>query len=119
MAWLLRVTAAALALTLVIAAAEVRSQMNPLRELELTAQDIELLGAAADRVYDAGEIGASEAWSNPASGNSGAARLLETFERDGLPCRRIEHVVNIRRDAVPKRLVLATCRTADGRWLLV
>ena len=80
---------------------------------------MELLGATANRLYDAGEIGASATWSNAASGNSGTARLLETFERDGLPCRRVEHVIKIRQDAVPKRLVLATCRTADGRWHLV
>lgn len=47
-------------------AAEVASQMNPLRELELTAQDMELLGATANRLYDAGEIGASATWSNAA-----------------------------------------------------
>ena len=78
---------------------------------------------AADRdgqpPYEAGQIGVEEAWSNPESGNSGTAEILETFERDGLPCRRVEHVIKIARDAVPKRVVLATCRVADGRWLLV
>jgi surface antigen len=117
MAWF-RVPAVALALMLVLLASDARSQMHPLRELELTAEDIELLTTAADHVYDAGEIGASEAWSNAASGNSGSATLLQVFERDGLPCRRIEHVIKIKKDATPKRLELATCRTADGRWLL-
>lgn len=56
----------ALALALMLPAAEVASQMNPLRELELTAQDMELLGATANRLYDAGEIGASATWSNAA-----------------------------------------------------
>ena len=117
MAWL-RALAVAPALMLAVLAGDASSQMNPLRQLELTAEDIELLSTAANHVYDAGAIGASEAWSNAASGNSGAATLLEVFERDGLPCRRIEHVIKISKDATPKRLVLATCRTADGRWLL-
>jgi surface antigen len=111
--------AVALAITLTVLAGVAGAQMNPLRQLALTEQDIELLGAAGNQVYEAGEIGGVESWSNPDSGNAGTAKLLETFERDGLPCRRIEHVVNIAQDAVPKRVVLATCRVPDGRWLLV
>jgi surface antigen len=118
MAWL-RKPAALVALTLALLASAASGQMNPLRQLELTSADIELLTAAANRLYEAGQIGVEEAWSNPASGNSGTAEILETFERDGLPCRRIEHVIKIARDAVPKRVELATCRVADGRWLLV
>jgi hypothetical protein len=45
------------------------------------------------------------------TGNSGTV--------EGLPCRRVEHVVKIDRDPVPKRLILASCRVPDGRWLLV
>jgi surface antigen len=111
--------AATLAMMLALLATDARGQMNPLRQLALTTADIELLTATANRVYETGQIGTKEAWSNPESGNSGTVELLETFEREGLPCRRVEHVVNIARDAVPKRLVLATCRVADGRWLLV
>jgi surface antigen len=117
MAWW-RLLAVAPALMLAVLAGDASSQMNPLRQLELTAEDIELLSTAANHVYDGGKIGASEVWSNAASGNSGSATLLEVFERDGLPCRRVEHVIKVRKDAVPKRLELTTCRTADGRWLL-
>ena len=115
----LRVLAAALAMMLAIVATAAYGQMNPLRQLALTTVDIELLTATARRLYEAGRIGAKEAWANPDSGNSGTVELLETFEREGLPCRRVEHVVNIARDAVPKRVVLASCRAPDGRWLLV
>ena len=62
--------------------------MNPLRQLALTTADIELLTATANRLYEAGQVGVKEAWSNPKSGNSGTVELLETFEREGLPCRR-------------------------------
>jgi surface antigen len=118
MAWF-RVPAAAVVMMLALLASDVRAQMNPLRQLELTDTDIELLTAAANRVYDAQQIGVEEPWSNPDSGNAGTAEILETFEREGLPCRRVEHVITIAGDAVPKRLVLSTCRVADGRWLLV
>lgn len=106
----------ALALTLFAGAAS--GQFNPLRQLQLTDQDIEMLTAAANRAYETGETGVAESWSNPESGNSGSATIIERFERDGLPCRQVEHVIKIVRDAVPKRLVLATCRK-DGRWLMV
>ena len=115
----LRVLAATLAMLLAVLATGAQGQMNPLRQLALTSADIELLTAAANRVYEAGQIGANEVWSNPESGNSGTVELLETFEREDLPCRRVEHLVNIARDAVPKRVMLASCRVPDGRWLLV
>jgi surface antigen len=94
-------------------------QLNPWRDLELSGDDIALLTAAADRLYEAGEIGALARWSNPESGNAGTVEIREIFERDGLPCRRVEHVVELAKDPVPKRLVLASCRVPDGRWLLV
>ena len=115
----LQVLAAALAMIPAILASDARGQLNPLRELELTAGDLELLTTTADRLYEAGRLGAVEAWSNPESGNSGTVEILELFEREGLPCRRVEHVVKVERDPVPKRLILASCRVPDGRWLLV
>jgi len=114
-----RVLAATLAVMLALLASAARGQMNPLRELELTAGDLELLTTTADRLYESGRLGAVEAWSKPESGNSGTVEILELFEREGLPCRRVEHVVKIDRDPVPKRLILASCRVPDGRWLLV
>jgi surface antigen len=118
MAWL-RMPAVALAAMLAVLTSPAQGQMNPLRQLQLTAEDIELLTAAANHLYDAGQIGVEESWSNPQSGNAGTAEILETFEREGLPCRRVQHVVRIARDPVPKRVVLSSCRVADGRWLLV
>jgi len=115
----LQVLAAALAMISAIVASDARGQMNPLRALELSAGDLELLTTTADRLYEAGRLGAVETWSNPESGNSGTVEILEVFEREGLPCRRVEHVVKIDRDPVPKRLILASCRVPDGRWLLV
>jgi surface antigen len=115
----LRISIVAAAMALGLLASGAQGQFNPLRELALTDTDIEMLTAAANHVYEAGEVGVAESWSNPASGNSGTAEILERFERDGLPCRRVEHVIKVAKDAVPKRVVLATCRVADGRWLLV
>ena len=92
---------------------------DPLRELELTAGDLELLTTTADRLYESGRLGAVEAWPNPESGNSRTVEILELFERGDLTCRRVAHVVKIDRDPVPKRLVLASCRVPDRRWLLV
>lgn len=111
--------AVALAVASMLLAGAASGQMNPLRQLELTAGDIELVGATADRLYQAGEIGVAASWTNPESGNSGSVQILEIFEREGLPCRRVEHIIKIAKDPAPKRLVLASCRVPDGRWLLV
>ena len=118
MAWW-RMPAVALVVALAVLASDARGQMNPLRQLELTSGDIEMLTAAANQLYDAGQIGVEASWSNAELGNAGTARILETFEREGLPCRRVEHMIKVAKDAVPKRVVLSTCRAPDGRWLLV
>jgi surface antigen len=114
-----RMLAAALATALVVLTGGAGAQLNPLRDFELSGDDIALLTAAADRLYEAGEIGGIARWSNPHSGNAGTVEILEIFEREGLPCRRVEHVIELAEDPVPKRLMLASCRVEDGRWLLV
>ncbi len=119
MRWLLRAAVLLLAGSFLNLAGAAWGQANPIRMLDLTAEDLSLIETSANRLYEAGEIGALETWSNAQSGNSGSMRLLATFERDGLPCRRIEHVIKVKKDATPKRLVLATCRTGDGVWKLV
>ncbi len=52
--------AAALAIVLTLLAGTASGQFNPLRQLQLTDKDIEMLTAAANRAYDAGETGVAE-----------------------------------------------------------
>jgi surface antigen len=102
-----------------LAAAHAQPMMNPLRQLALSSEDFAMAGEAVNSLYDAKKIGVTQTWSNPKSGNSGSVKILDTFEYQGLPCRTIEHIVKIRRQADPKKVVLKTCRDTDGAWKLI
>jgi surface antigen len=99
--------------------AQAQPMMNPLRQLALTSEDFAMLNETVSGMYEAGKIGVTETWSNPKSGNSGSAKILDTFKYQGLPCRTIEHTVKIRKQADPKQVVLKTCRDTDGAWKLI
>ena len=101
------------------AAAVAQPMMNPLRQLALSSEDFAMAGEAVNSLYDAKKIGVTQTWSNPKSGNSGSVKILDTFEYQGLPCRTTEHIVKIRRQADPKKVVLKTCRDTDGVWKLI
>src|SRR4051794_22363924 len=59
----------------------------------LTADDLELLEAAASKLYTADNprVGATESWTNPNTGDTGTVSLIEVFEKDGMPCRKLRH----------------------------
>ena len=64
------------------------SQVNPFGDsLDLKESDIAMLQAAANALFqdDHAQIGRTEAWSNPKTGNSGTVSLVELFKHAGLP----------------------------------
>jgi surface antigen len=101
------------------APAHTQPMMNPLRQLALSSEDFAMVNETVAGLYEAGKIGVTETWSNPKSGNSGSARIIDTFEYQGLPCRTVAYTVKIRRQADPKQVVLKTCRDKDGAWKLI
>jgi len=109
------------ALVLTCAAPAV-AQVNPFGDsLDLRAEDIEMLKAAAAGLFDdeSARIGDTRTWSNPASGNTGSVSLVKTFEHQGLPCKRVQHVVKQKGRADQVVYQFARCRTADGAWQLL
>jgi surface antigen len=99
--------------------AHAQPMANPLRQLALSSEDFGMINEVVSGMYEAGKIGVAQTWSNPKSGNSGSAKILDTFEYQGLPCRTIEHTVKIRKRADPMTVVLKTCRDSDGAWKLI
>jgi surface antigen len=114
---------AALIFALVLSgAAPAGAQVSPFGDsLDLEAEDVELLKAAAAAFFadDGARICDTKTWSNPASGNSGSVSLLKTFEHQGLPCKRVQHVVKQKDRADQVIYQFARCRTADGTWKLL
>ena len=96
------------------------AQLNALTRggLDLTAEDWELLEAAAAELYATEDqpIGAAETWSNDQSGNSGRIELVRTGEYQGMPCRRLKHDIRVKDVGDPFHFIVDRCRTPDGAW---
>jgi surface antigen len=86
--------------------------------IDLSQEDLRLAEAAAKNLYaaDIPKIGASEAWSNTRSGNSGTVTLREIYTWQNLPCRRIEHHLVGRNRRDPFVVQIHRCRDASGEW---
>jgi len=81
----------------------------------------------ADRLYaertaaqslESAPTGATKAWKNPDSGNSGTFTPTRTYETsEGQPCRDYETTVTI--DGKTEIVRGTACREPDGRWTVV
>jgi surface antigen len=114
---------AALLVALVLScAAPAAAQVNPFGDsLDLKPVDIEMLTAAAAELFadDGARLGDTRTWSNPESGNAGSVSLVKTFEHQGLPCKRVQHIVKQKDRADQVVYQFARCRTGDGTWKLM
>jgi surface antigen len=108
------------ALTLLLLGAPATAQLGSFTKsgLELTTEDWQMLEAAAAKLYlpDEAQVGAVESWSNVESGNSGSIQLLQTGAYQGMPCRKLQHQIEVRNVADPYRFIVDRCKTPDGSW---
>lgn len=88
---------------------------------QLDESDLELVQAAAEKLYlsDGVAVGAVEQWSNPETGSRGTVELTRIFEYKSLPCRRLQHDIDLKRYKDPYRFTLDRCRVADGAWKIL
>jgi len=88
---------------------------------DLTKKDQQLIADAASKLYQnpAAEVGASEQWQNPESGNSGTAVLVEKSEINGMPCKRLRHTVKVKNFAEPRTVEFRRCKFPDGQWKIM
>ena len=84
----------------------------------LTEQDIALIREKTDD-FETSEAGASAAWSNPDSGNSGVVTLMQKFERKGYPCQQIGYVLNLNGESNPRHYSIVWCKVEDGEWKIL
>jgi len=96
------------------------AQLNPMTQggLDLTAEDWQLAEAAAAKLYltEDKPIGSTETWANAQSGNHGTIELIQTGERQGMPCRRLQHDIRVKDVADPFRFTVDRCKTPEGDW---
>ncbi len=110
--------------SLVFIASAAAAQINPFGHHSvdrLTAEDRQLAEQASAKLYQAPapQIGASESWNNPSTGNHGTVALIGVREHQGLPCRTLRHRLEIQGVAKPIEFVLNRCRTGDGQWKIL
>lgn len=88
---------------------------------QLDDSDLPLLKMAAGKLYltEGIESGTVEKWSNPETGNRGKVKLVRKHEYKGMPCRRLQHDILLKRVADPYRFIVDRCKTADGEWKIV
>ena len=55
-----------------------------------TDADTKMMYAAADKVLDRKEIGASQTWKNPESGNHGKITLLKNYRKFETDCKAVK-----------------------------
>lgn len=82
---------------------------------ELSTADREALPRAEREVLETMKPGAVSVWKDEKTGHSGEARLLRTYEQNGMACGEVQHVLKLRRES---RLVMPLCRVSDGTWRL-
>ena len=120
-----RITLASLTAVLAIIAfgMPAHAQLNPFRrsDFEVSDTDIRLATAAAAKLYEGerAELGDFEDWSNPETGNKGSVMLVGIFTHNDLPCRRLQHDIEIVKSGTPFRYVFDRCKLPSGEWKLL
>ena len=95
-------------------------QVNPLGRagINLTDQDLKMIMAAAEPLFKntQAKAGTVVVWHNEATGNFGTIELVGLSEFQGMPCRRLRHIVSIKKEKDPRRVTTERCRTESGEW---
>jgi len=80
---------------------------------ELSTPDREAMERARREVLEKMEPGAVSVWKGEKTGHSGEAHLLRTYERNGMSCAEVVHVLKF---PEVSRYVIPFCRAGDGTW---
>lgn len=80
-------------------------------------EDLELLKSALKKTLNNNKDGEVTTWKNPETGNAGAIAPANTFEKDGMTCRRIK-IIN-RAGEKKGKSEFNYCKVADGSWKIV
>jgi len=85
---------------------------------EITEKDRQVLEATVLRVLSSEDIGKTESWSNPDSGNNGVITLKEIKTISNRQCKIVNYIINIKHSKPIKENVTA-CLSDDNKWELL
>lgn len=82
--------------------------------LNFTDTDRKLLNQTRDVLLAAKGGDPMRRWTNPKTGNTGVTTLMQSFTKQGLPCREIRYDIDAK--GQKRRFVIPYCRVKDGSW---
>ncbi|WP_428537837.1 hypothetical protein [Rhodopila sp.] len=100
------------------------AQISPFRGYKgptLSKEDLAAGQAAAEKLLDDdhAQVGKSEDWSGPTSGNTGNISVQRAFQRQNMECRALRSEIRFRKASTkPRTINLNVCRV-QGRWKLM
>ncbi len=96
------------------------AQINPFKGKgpRLEPSDTALMDRAASPLFQADTIkpGASNTWSNPATGNSGAVTIKGERQVQTMLCRNVQYDITVKARPGARTYLVDWCRTQDGTW---
>jgi surface antigen len=98
-----------------------QAQVNPFKNTaieKLTDQDIEIVKESAASLYQVDDpvIGDAAAWSNTDSGNFGTIELVDVYDWRKMPCRKLQHLMQIKGWKDTVRMTVDRCKVSSGEW---
>jgi len=89
----------------------------------LSKEDLTAGRAAAGKLVneDQAQVGKSEDWAGPTSGNTGTISVQREFQRNGMECRVLRSEVRYKKASTspPRILDFGVCRIKTGEWKLM
>jgi surface antigen len=121
---IMKIISCILAVVMVVAFdAAALAQINPFARGDsgVTRDDAKFIEEASSKIYKADnpQVGATEKWSNPGTGNSGTVSLIQLYEKDGMPCRKLRHRISTKGSKDPQIYIFSRCRVKSGEWKLL
>ena len=87
-------------------------------DFELTSGDLDAIGDAVNPILKDpnAQPGVAATWANEKTGSSGTIDYVKALTIKGLPCKRIQYNIKIKKYEQLHRYVIDYCRVEDGTW---
>jgi hypothetical protein len=118
------VTMSLCCLSIFMFAAALHAQVSPFFNRfagNLNGDDMNYMIAAGEQLYGKSNVadGASDTWLNPKSGNGGTITVLQSFTRDGMPCRKVRYDIRLAGHTDTRPYTVDWCKTQGGVWKML
>jgi surface antigen len=88
--------------------------------ITLTREDLDTMRQTVAQQIHGKPVGTTASWSNPASRNSGAIKLLKKFTAKNMHCEEIGYtLVTTANNVSPEHYVFDSCLQPDGSWKIL